>query len=604
VCTGCLSSTTEASTIASPTVTTTFTQTVTDALAQTASASAVVTVLPDPGKAGTSLGIDPGASVVIGPTPVSGATYAWTCDRADCALSAANVAQPVASPTHTTTYTLEASSGAGCLVRSGITVSVNLVADTVPKDGELAFPLKSALLVQFDQPIAPATLTTANVRLEEALTGNPVAISFSYDAATRRLRVVPTGGNYASLTEYTLTLAGGPSGIASDDPLQPNRFPGDQQVDFTTAAADTTPPGIYFRSPAVGAPGVASNTTVAVTFDEAVDPTTVTGATFTLRSAAGSVPGSVRYDSATWTATFTPSATLAFSTAFTASLVGIKDLSGNAMTTATDWSFTTGTAPDTLAPTVASVVPASGATGVASSEPIVVTFSEPTDTMTLFTGIRLFQVSSGTYVAGTITYDPTQRIATFTPTVLLGSLSTYEVRVNGVKDLAGNAMAAPFTSRFTTRRTLFADNFEGGAGAWSLTSTTGVPWSLTTSAFHSSNRSLTDSAGTKYAANVTSSAELATALNVSGLTSVSVQFWMKARTERNRDFVYVDASVDGGAWTQLAGGRYSGNLGWAVRTLNVPLSGNSTLRIRFRFVSNGSKHFDGAYVDDIIIQSP
>jgi hypothetical protein len=36
--------------------------------------------------------------------------------------------------------------------------------------------------------------------------------------------------------------------------------------------------------------------------------------------------------------------------------------------------------------------------------------------MTLFTGIRLFQVSTGTYVAGTITYDPTQRIATFTPT--------------------------------------------------------------------------------------------------------------------------------------------------------------------------------------------
>ena len=38
-------------------------------------------------------------------------------------------------------------------------------------------------------------------------------------------------------------------------------------------------------------------------------------------------------------------------------------------------------------------------------------------------------------------------------------------------------------------------------------------------------------------------------------------------------------------------------------TLNLPLSGNSTLRIRFRFVSNDNKHFDGAYVDDIIIFS-
>jgi hypothetical protein len=224
--------------------------------------------------------------------------------------------------------------------------------------------------------------------------------------------------------------------------------------------------------------------------------------------------------------------------------------------------------------------------------------------MTLFTGIRLFQVSSGTYVAGTITYDPTQRIATFTPTVLLGSLTTYEVQVSGVKDLAGNAMAAPFTSRFTTRRTLFADNFESGAGAWNLTTTTGVPWSLTTANFHSSNHSLTDSAGGKYAINVTSTAELASQLSVSGLTSVSVQFWMKARTERNKDFVYVDASVDGGAWTQLTGGKYSGNLAWAARKLNLTLSGNSTLRIRFRFMSNANKNFDGVYVDDIIIQSP
>jgi hypothetical protein len=66
----------------------------------------------------------------------------------------------------------------------------------------------------------------------------------------------------------------------------------------------------------------------------------------------------------------------------------------------------------------------------------------------------------------------------------------------------------------------------------------------------------------------------------------------------------VESSVDGGAWTQLTGGKYSGNLAWAVRTLTLPLSGNSTLRIRFRFASNASKNFDGAYVDDIIVQSP
>ncbi|HEX5753993.1 MAG TPA: Ig-like domain-containing protein [Archangium sp.] len=604
-CTGCFDSATVASPIVTPTVTTTFTQTVTDALLQTASAGTVVTVLPSPGIAGSDMSIDPGASTVIGPTPVSGGSYTWSCNRADCALSSANVAQPVAGPTRTTTYTLDASSGPGCTTRSTLTVQVNLKADTVPLDGETAFPLTSALLVQFDQPINPATLSSSTVRVEEALTGTPVTVNLSYDAAKRQLWVkLPTGASYTALTDYTLTLKGGATGIASDDAIQPNLFPADVQVDFTTDnAPDTTPPAITFRSPASGLTGVASNVSVVVTFSEAVNPATVTGTQFTLSSAGGPVTGTVRYDAASWTATFTPSAALAANTVYTASLSNVQDLSGLSIA-ATSWTFTTGTAPDTAPPTVTAVSPAAGASSVASSDPILVTFSENVDIATL-TGLRLLQVSNGTAVAGGVTYNATTRVATFTPSVLLGSLTTYEVNVSGVKDLAGNAMTAPFTSRFTTRRTLFADDFEGGAGAWSLPApTTGVAWSLTTANFHSSNHSLTDSAVGKYLSNVVSYAELAAPLSVSGLSSVSVQFWMKARTERNKDFVSVEASVDGGAWTPLTARRYTGNLSWAVRSLNLPLSGKSTLRIRFRFESNATKNFDGVYVDDIIIQSP
>ncbi|REG37082.1 Ig-like domain-containing protein [Archangium gephyra] len=605
VCTGCFDSATVASPIVTPPVTTTFTQTVTDALSQTASAGAVITVLPSPGNAGSDVYLDPGASSIIGPTPVSGGTYTWSCNRADCALSSTNVAQPVAGPARTTTYTLDASSGPGCTTRSTVTVQVNLKADTVPRDGETAFPLTSALLVQFDQPINPATLSSSTVRVEEALTGTPVTVNLSYDAAKRQLWVkLPTGASYTALTDYTLTLRGGASGIASDDAIQPNLFPSDVQVDFTTdAAPDSTPPSITFRSPASGASAVASNTSVVVTFSEAVNPATVTGSQFTLSSAGGPVTGTVRYDAASWTATFTPSAALAASTAYTASLSNVQDLSGLSIA-ATSWTFTTGLAPDATPPTVTAVSPAAGAAAVASSDPILVTFSENVDIASL-TGLRLLQVSNGTAVAGGVSYNATTRVATFTTSVLLGSLTTYEVNVSGVKDLAGNAMASPFTSRFTTRRTLFADNFESGTGAWSLPApSTGVPWSLTTANFHSSNHSLTDSAGGKYVSNVVSYAELASPLSVSGLTSVSVQFWMKARTERNKDFVSVEASVDGGAWTSLTARPYTGNLSWAVRSLNLPLSGKSTLRIRFRFESNNTKNFDGVYVDDIIIQSP
>jgi len=515
------------------------------------------------------------------------------------------MAQPVAAPTHTTTYTLAATSGPGCTETSTLTVHVNLEADTVPRDGETAFPLTSALLVQFDQPIAPATLTSSTVRVEDALSGTPVTVNLTYDAAKRQLWVkLPTGASYAANTDYTLILKGGASGIASDDAVQPNLFPSDVQVDFTTDnAPDTTAPSLTFRSPASGATGVASNTSIVVAFSEAVNPATVTGSQFTLSSAGGAVTGTVSYDAASWTATFIPWAPLAPSTAYTVSLANIQDLSGLSIA-ATSWTFTTGTTPDTTPPTVTAVNPASGATAVASSDPLLVTFSENVDIASL-AGLRLLQVSNGTSVAGGVSYNATTRVATFTPSVLLGSLTTYEVNVSGVKDLAGNAMVAAFTSRFTTRSTLFAENFESGTGAWNLPVTgTGAAWSLTTANFHSSNHSLTDSAGGKYTGNVVSSAELAAPLNVTGLTSVSVQFWMKARTERNKDFVYVDVSLDGGAWTSLTARPYTGNLSWAARSLNLPLSGKSTLRIRFRFESNNTKHFDGVYVDDIIIQSP
>jgi hypothetical protein len=272
---------------------------------------------------------------------------------------------------------------------------------------------------------------------------------------------------------------------------------------------------------------------------------------------------------------------------------------------ATSWSFTTGAAADLLAPTVSTVTPANAATGVASSELVTVTFSEGVDASSL-SGIRLIHVASGTQVAGNITYNSTTRVATFAPTVLLGSMATYEVNVSGVKDLAGNAMASPFTSRFTTRQTLFSENFENGTAAWRLpVPTTGTPWSLTTSSFHSARNSLTDSAIGKYQLGVDSYAALAQPVNISGLSSVTVQFWMRNRTVK-KDNVTVEASYDNGVtWAQVLG-TFTGNQGWAVRSLPLTgLAGKTQMLLRFRLkAASANRTSDGVYIDDVIIQSP
>jgi hypothetical protein len=113
-----------------------------------------------------------------------------------------------------------------------------------------------------------------------------------------------------------------------------------------TTGPDTTAPKVAAVTPATGATGVPVSTTVTARFDEAVDVATIDGATFTLRDAGGAaVAADVAYSAATRTATLTPRARLAYSTAFTATVKGgsdgVADAAGNRLAADRTWSFTT-----------------------------------------------------------------------------------------------------------------------------------------------------------------------------------------------------------------------------------------------------------------------
>ncbi|SNY38319.1 Ig-like domain-containing protein [Paractinoplanes atraurantiacus] len=110
-------------------------------------------------------------------------------------------------------------------------------------------------------------------------------------------------------------------------------------VVYNTAATDTVAPGLAARSPAAGASGVAATTAVTATFNEPVSAVAMS-----LTGPSGAVTGTTAYDAGSNTATFTPSATLAYSTAYTVSVSDARDAAGNVMTPVT-WTFTTGTAP-------------------------------------------------------------------------------------------------------------------------------------------------------------------------------------------------------------------------------------------------------------------
>ena len=96
---------------------------------------------------------------------------------------------------------------------------------------------------------------------------------------------------------------------------------------------DITPPTVVGTTPEDGATNEAIDVVVSATFDEAIDEATLV---FTLDS----VAGTVAYDSATKTATFTPAANLDYEVTYTASIQA-SDLAGNPMAEAKVWSFTT-----------------------------------------------------------------------------------------------------------------------------------------------------------------------------------------------------------------------------------------------------------------------
>lgn len=115
---------------------------------------------------------------------------------------------------------------------------------------------------------------------------------------------------------------------------------------FATSFSDSTPPTVTSVAPADGSGSVSTSASISSVFDEAIDPATVSQSSFELTDAFGAtVPVSVAYAESTFTATFTPVASLDPAQTYTARLqsgaAGIRDLAGNTLSADYIWTFTT-----------------------------------------------------------------------------------------------------------------------------------------------------------------------------------------------------------------------------------------------------------------------
>ena len=335
------------------------------------------------------------------------------------------------------------------------------VTATAPLAGATGVAVKSLVVATFSKPMAAATITATSFSLA-CPAGQTVAASVTYVASTRTATLTPT----VELPPSTLCVATIATTVLDSTGIA---LAGSFVWSFTTAAlADTTRPTVILTVPAAGAVGVANNSRITATFNEDMNAATLSGTSFTLRNTTlgTAVAGSVSYSAAARTATFAPAAgVLADNTSFTATITkAATDLAGNALAGNTAivpnagdhvWTFATGAAGDIVPATVTTVSPPDGSVGACLTSAVSATFSEPMDAATINT-TTFVVTDNGVAVAGTVTYDAPSQVASFVavnPAGFAASrlfVATVRSGNAGVKDLAGNVMAADKVWSFTT----------------------------------------------------------------------------------------------------------------------------------------------------------
>jgi len=319
------------------------------------------------------------------------------------------------------------------------------VTSTAPPDAQTVVGVSTIITATFSEAMNASTIDGTTFTLKTTSGGTPVTGTVTYNAGTFSATFTLTSP-LANSTNYTATITTGVKDVSG------NALAANKVWAFTTVP-DNTPPIVSSTSPTDGATNVAIATVVTATFSEAMDATTISGTTFTLKTTVGAttVAGTVSYNAGTRTATFTPTSPLANNTNYTATITtGAKDAAGNAMAANKVWAFTT--IPDTTPPIVSSTSPTDGGTNVAITTAVTAIFSEPMNASTIGgTTFTLKTTSGGVPVAGSVSYSAGTNTATFTPTLALATNTVYTATITtGVKDTAGNAMAANKVWAFTT----------------------------------------------------------------------------------------------------------------------------------------------------------
>ncbi|HZR45439.1 MAG TPA: Ig-like domain-containing protein, partial [Candidatus Manganitrophaceae bacterium] len=315
------------------------------------------------------------------------------------------------------------------------------ITSTTPADAATGVAPNAPIMATFSKPMNAATIN-ANTFIVSAVSSGAVAGTIDYREETMTAIFVPSKFLNSS-ADYSVTVTTAVQDQSGVPLAQEKKW------SFKTGgsgAVDTTPPSITGKAPDDGADDVSLNSSITVSFNEAIDFETLKPR-FILTGPQGAVDAVLSYSGGT--ATLTPKAPLAENTSYQAVVKkGVADISGNAMAADTTWGFKTGIIPDTTPPTIVQNLPTGDQVPVKSL--ITIQFSEPMNADSITKGFNLSRPGRPS-VPGDFSYDAGSMTATFDPTgIRLQYGMTYTVVLSGVTDLAGNPLAEPRSWSFTT----------------------------------------------------------------------------------------------------------------------------------------------------------
>ena len=313
-----------------------------------------------------------GTTFTVVNTTLGGTAVAGTVTYAAASRTATFTPTIPATLPASTLFTATITTGAKDLARNALasnyvwTFTTGLAPDTtrprvlstIPANLAVVAPINATITAIFTKNMAPLTITGGTTfTVKETISGinvpgNPVGYAVGSRTATFTPTAVLTAGmNYtATITTAATDLAG--------NALAGNQLPlpaaSSYIWTFTASAIDLTPPSVTLTAPGNLATLVALNSAVNATFSEAMDPLTISTATFTVQTFGPPLGpilgGTVTYAPLTRIATFTPAIPLIANTRYTATVTnGAKDLAGNALVVPAvgappnPWTFTTGT---------------------------------------------------------------------------------------------------------------------------------------------------------------------------------------------------------------------------------------------------------------------